>query len=1028
MRSRYPNLFVFFLSFIGLFIPSHIALGQRYVALQMLNLDESPDGANNIINGALDQGCNLVNLTIYWDMVYPTATSSPDWRQPDQQIALVTARGAKVSLRIMLARRMNRIEGFWTNAERPQDFNYKPLEGIYGRTSFSLAHQPTVDKAAQFVKTVCQRYSNLQNEGKLLFVSVVNTPIQELGHHYNNYPEGDWQTSNPREFLTVYDYCPSAASSFRLWLKNQYKTLSKLNYHWKRQETTWDNLKVPQTYDNQLALYQSRMGKDWYLYSHYTLRSFIHSMISAIKSVNPNFKVINEYGAVIDQLSPLRNTLGFRDLDQQADGTKINNDISYDHRFMMDVVRSNRPNVLIMNEVFYDGKSSNADYIKQFDECFERGANMVSFVLATYQQFELAKTALRTSASRWINQPLASIKPQEQMSYSMSEVLDNDYKKVFNNWQIKAGSSRQPVQINLNEDLLSDEYWKPIRNNVLPIVKQVIPERAVKINRAFTYKIPDNTFADLDGEVVRIEAINLPVWLKFENNELSGTAPNSVAEYNIRLRAIDDENGIVETNFKLSVVNNNLKPVLTSVLPTFQIYLEQLVVYKISTHFNDPDGKIVRYEATGLQPWMSLDKDDFIAFARTYGTFTITIRAYDEDETWVEGSFVVKVLNRPPQVKNAPAVRSVSILKNFRYPIDPNNIFADSDGKIERVRLLGLANWMTFQDNVLSGTPSTLGDFNLILRAYDNGGDSVQVPIIIRVVPPAPNTPPTIRKKIPDSRLFITQNYNYPIIEDSLFTDANGFIDKIEIKNLPSWLIYKNGSLSGQATQSGISFITITATDDEAASVSFTFTITVIAAPINFELLQAGKAGTRKSLGNISNGAILQAETLPERINIHSTCELATTEMQLTLTGPYRKSGQILQFPYSLFNDETGFVPYAGSYTLKAVAMRNEVVLNTATIQFTIKTNQSLSDWSIYPNPMTDVCSIKLPNNTNAQTLRFSLVNAAGQILPIDAKQITIIGGLAHLSWANVVGGTYLLKVMANDELLHTEKILINPK
>jgi Beta-galactosidase/Putative Ig domain len=1001
---------------------------QRYVGLQMLNLDPKPEAYDGVIEGSIDAGANLVLLTVFWDEVYKTPTSAPDWRQPDRQIDLIKRKGAKVAIRVNLSRYISRLSGFWEDRERPQGYLFKPLEGIYGRTSFSLTSTTAVEKAREFLKEVCQRYNGLQQDGNLLFVSFVTTPIQELGHHFVSYEEGEWIKSYPKEYQTVFDYSPGAAAAFRRWAQQQYPSIQKLNYHWKTQETNWDNLTIPLQYGeaNQLRLFQTKPGKDFYLFSHHTLKNFINNMISGVKEINPNMKVVNEYGSVIDAITGLRNTFAFKDLDKNADGTKINNDIRYDHKFMTDVVRSNRPNKWVMNEVFFDRVSSDADYVKQFDECFENGSKAVVFVIPDIEFLAKARPALQIAANRWVSRPVTSVQTVASMRYSVSDMLDSTSKNLQKEWAKLAGINRQPVDVQLNEDILTDDYWKPIRVNVLPTVKDVIYDKAVKIGKKFSLTIPLSTFADVDGFMSRIEAINVPPWLKFENNELSGTAPTQAAEYTIRIRGIDNEQGVVEQSFKISTVDTNIKPQLVATLPNFQSYLEQYVSINLKSYFNDPDGSIVRMQASGLASWMSFDNGAFVAYPRSYGTFTITVRAYDEDSTWAEGRFVFQVLNRPPQVINTLATRVITQNKPFKYDLSRANVFIDPDGSIVQIKALNRPEWLSFQDNVLSGTPTTTGTFPITIRAYDNGGDSTQTTFTIVVDTRANlNQPPVARFKIPEVTIFVAQSFSYKI-PDSLFFDSNGYIDRIETPNLPSWLTVQNNVVSGRAIKTGLYVVSIQAFDDDDASVTATFTIKVVYPKLSFELFEAGPPSSRKLITNLNDGDLLQAQILPQRMNIRVNAETAVNKMILEMVGPYQKSGEVKAFPFTLFDDERGFAPIAGTYTYTATAYADTIVMSRARITFKIVPAQPLIEWVVFPNPFDNVCNFKLPPNFDAARLGVTLIYSTGQRVSIPKPSIFVSDGLVHilLNDFRLLSGVYFLELKEDQDIKKIVKVV----
>lgn len=991
---------------------------QRYVGLQMLNLDPRPEAGIDVIEASIAHGCNLVAITIPWDEVYKDNTSTPDWRQYDRQIEYIAKTNAKIALRIMIGRLNYRLDGFWTPKETMKDDLGRPLVGVYGRTCFSFSHQPTATKAQNFIKEVCQRYNSYQLQGKILYISFGNLPTQELGFGHETQFEGS------KPYLASFDYSDSSIEAFRIWAKNHYKTINKLNYTWRTKFTSFQALLPPRTSYTPLPAYRQRAGKDWYLFLHSQLKAFIEQTVATVKQTNPNFRIINEYGTVTDDFSAMLVSYAFKDLDQKVDGTKVHNDAYYNHRWVSDIVRSNRPNKWILNEVFYNPQTPQDLLTRQFDECFEHGCRVVTMVLSSTDAPALR--LLQNAANRWVKTPLPDLNPQLKLTYTLTEALDSSLKNVEKRWCELVGASPQPVNVELIEDILSDNHWKPLLVNIHPVVSNPITERASKPRKPYNYTLPKDVFTDPDGEIVNIELIEKPQWLSFNNGVFSGNVPDLLGDNKITLRATDDEGATVQTSFNLKVTNINLKPIVKRTIPDFEAYLEQSIFYQYQGDiFDDPDGVIVRVQPIGTRPWMTVTAKEFSAFPQEQGIFTVALRAYDDDSAFVETAFKVKILNRPPVVKQLLPEKVIAQNKAFRFKI-PQTYFSDPDGQITKLKVVNLPPWLTFDGAELRGTPAELGTYRLRIRAFDNGGDSVETPFAITVdLRGNLNTPPVLRYQIPNAQLFVTQRFSYKVA-DSLFYDTNGYVDRIEAPDLPAWLTFKNNEIAGLATQSGTYVVTLRAVDDDETTTTTTFKIEVRYPSLNFELIQAGKAGTRRLIGPLREGDILLESTIPDKITIYAACEAPVKKVIFKLSGPYQKTFVAERFPFSLFDEETGFMPIAGSYTLEATAFNDSVRVSTSTIRFKVQTTRPLTDWEVYPNPFSMVCNIKLPDNTDISTLIFKLVAITGQALLIPEKQIVIIDKVAYLNLtsAQIPAGTYLLQVFQNETLQKVVKIV----
>ena len=629
--------------------PSHAQLPnadqQRYVGLQLLNLDRAPNAGLEIIEKSVGFGCNLVVITVFWERVYPTATSAPDWRQPDQQIALAIKSGAKVALRVMVGRSVGSLPGFWTSKESMHDDQGRPLQAIYELTAFSYAHEPTTQKAQKFIQEVCQRYNYVQNAGNMLYVSFVNIPGQESGNNYENWIDGDFK----KIYVSSFDYSNAMTDGFQTWALQKYKRLAKINYVWKTRIASEKEIYAPTDWFSPRNLYRKTHGKDWYVYTHQVLKKYIDQTIAGIKSVNPSYKIVNDYGAVSDDISMLRTTLGFKDLDQNADGTKVNDDpYNFNHGWTIDVVRSNRPNKWVLNEVFTDEKYTKESITKQIDQNFAHGTRWINVLVGTIPSLNRIKDILQKTNEKWVKMPFVDVIPQRSMACSLAQLVEFGYFQggIYAQWANQAGpeSSRQPVALKINDDLLNDSLQGSV--NRPPLLRNALPSKIIKVNAPFSYKLSSEVFVDIDGLIAKVEAIGLPSWLSFANNTFSGTPPR-LGNFQFTVRATDDDGATIETTFSIAVDNNgrvNQKPVLKKkILDVAGLYKQALIFQIPDGTFADPDGFISRVEVTGLPTWASYRKGEIRGVADAVGTYPIVVKVYDDEEATAETVFNVVV-------------------------------------------------------------------------------------------------------------------------------------------------------------------------------------------------------------------------------------------------------------------------------------------------------------------------------------------------------------------------------------------------
>jgi len=477
------NLFFYLLLFFYLFNYQQLTAqdNQRYLALTLVNIDEKEDDLGvKEIEKAHQLGFNAVNIAVLWDYVkvYRAGTPNP-WIQVDNQMKKASELGMKIGLRVW-------VDG-WCGDDKSQwcsNFNDNDLmldgDGRYDyaqsgsgkRRMTSFASTSTLTRMKNFTAEVIERYREYQENGDILYVSLATTGEQELGYPYGNSGGGG-----------LYDYSQPMREAYRVWLRKRYcDDLNQLKKSW---GDDFNGLKSFNEINPKYSIYfqfsfENQDGRDWYNFRHFMLKRFSSEFMQTVRSIKVKrpFKIINDYGSVFDDASVRRGTMAFQDLGEGTDGIKINDAPFYNHRFSMDLIRSNMPNKWVMNEAeikeLVPNQTESAVYahagFQQIDQCFTHGAKMVAYFPNVQgknmmETLENAPKFVEIIKNKWLNNKTdISVIPKGKMTIKLSEflfdggcVMGSGRCKVLPIWQdISARNGGNPVEVIMEEDFIKD--------------------------------------------------------------------------------------------------------------------------------------------------------------------------------------------------------------------------------------------------------------------------------------------------------------------------------------------------------------------------------------------------------------------------------------------------------------------------------------------------------------------------------------------------------------------------------------------
>lgn len=369
-------------------------------------------------------------------------------------------------------------------------------------------------------------------------------------------------------------------------------------------------------------------------------------------------------------------------------------------------------------------------------------------------------------------------------------------------------------------------------DNQPPVVVNPVADMTAEVNQPFSYTIPANTFADSDGQIVRITVLGLPSGMSATGSLISGV-PKNVGEQQIVVIATDDGNASAFLVFKLKILPEkkseyrNLPPVPSKPLKDLLGRVGTPVHYRIpDSTFIDPDGRISVYTINSLPNGLTGDGTLISGTPSKSGVWTVVVRATDNDGLSAETTFKYTISpdKKPPVVSGGIPRLEAPVNQPFSYTV-PENTFTDPDGQKITYTIVNLPEGLSASGRVISGTPKKEGEYSAILIATNEGNTSSQLTFVIAVLPE--NRPPVVAKVIPDQSVEKGIAYSM-VVPKGTFTDPDGQVVRMEIWGLPAGLVASSDTIKGIAITTGVFTVTVRAFDNKNATVQTTFKFTIL--------------------------------------------------------------------------------------------------------------------------------------------------------------------------------------------------------
>lgn len=284
----------------------------------------------------------------------------------------------------------------------------------------------------------------------------------------------------------------------------------------------------------------------------------------------------------------------------------------------------------------------------------------------------------------------------------------------------------------------------PITITNAPIVANPLANQLADRNKLFSFTFSASTFVDQDGDAISYvarQASGLPLsstWISFNpaTRTFSGT-PSSSVRISVDIEGTETHGGKAHAYFDIiaqhfPVAQKNVTDKLIAIGKPFSYRMPDGL-------FFDPDGDAMTIRAQdlitgGLPSWLT-----FSAFNVEFGEFSGTpiasvdvlpMRVIARDSQGAETSVNFNfILDYFPTVNPSYTITNtvVPVGKPWNFTI-PSDLFLDKDDTPGNLTVsVSNPSWLTYQNNVLSGTPIQVGVFSIAINATDPKGGSASV-------------------------------------------------------------------------------------------------------------------------------------------------------------------------------------------------------------------------------------------------------------------------------------------------------------
>ena len=578
---------------------------------------------------------------------------------------------------------------------------------------------------------------------------------------------------------------------------------------------------------------------------------------------------------------------------------------------------------------------------------------------------------------------------------------------------------------------------KALQSISTPTVANVIAPQSGTVSQAFSFTVPANTFADPNGDALTVSISGLPAGLSSVGSVISGT-PSVSGVSTVTVKATDPGSLSVSTTFSLTVNPAVVAPPVNTPPTVANVIAPQSGTVGVGFSFTipantfaDPNGDALTVSISGLPAGLSSVGSVISGMPSASGVSTVTVTATDPGSLSVATTF---------QLTINPA--SVVV------PMGPFSITGVTTASCATVTA-GLRTLVfTPQYAGLSGQPISFSVVNEMLPTMASGPYTLSMytdnPVITlkamqsgtmgeasfaynwlaacNGVSPPVNQAPVVANAIPNQVGTVGVGFSFTIPSNT-FSDPNGDVLTLSVTGLPAGLSSAGSVISGTPSVSGVSTVTVTATDPGSLAVSTTFQLTINPASVVVSGPFSITGVTTVSCATVTAGLRMLVFT-PRYAGLSGqpVSFSVVNEMLPTMAGgPYTLSMYTDNPVITLKATQTGTMGEA-SFTYNWLAACNAVTITEARLAAPAHEKTALLSVSLYPNPVGEEFAISV-QGAQGKTVRIVLTDVNGRSLTNTSVDVTTSDHRESLQIGLQRAGLYLLRV-STDQQAVTLKVI----